>query len=142
MTHKRTDIRNAIVTALTGLTTCGARVYGSRLKPLQATEVPAILVSTGAEEMPEDAWLYGNKGIKRTLEIQINIIVKAVTNFETTADTILEEIELRLFDTPAHNNLGGICHSLSLASIADPEMDDSTDKPVVRLLVILRVIYS
>lgn len=142
MTHKRTSIRSAIVSALTGLATCGSRVYPSRLKPLAANELPAILVSTGAEETPEGAWLYGNKGIKRTLDMQIAIVVKAVSGFEDTADTILEEIEARLFDTPAHNNLGGIVHSLSLASIADPEMDDSTDKPVVRLLVILRVIYS
>lgn len=142
MTHKRTTIRAALASSLTGLATCGSRVYPSRLKPLRANEVPAMLVSTGAEEMPEGAWLYGNKGIKRTLEMRVDIVVKAVSAFEDTADTILGEIEARLFDTPEHNTLGGIVHSLSLASIGDPEMDDSTDKPVVRLPVILRVIYS
>ena len=142
MSHKRTSIRNAVVAALTGLTTTGSRVYASRLRPLAATDLPAILVSTGAEDLPDEAWLYGNAGIKRTLAMRLDVMVKAASGYEDTADTILAEIEAVLFATPTHNRLGGLVHSVSLASIEDPEMDDSTDKPVVRLTVILRVIYS
>ena len=142
MTHKRTTIRNALTLALTGLATCGARVYPSRIKPLTATDLPAILVSTGGEDEADAIAMYGNKPAIRNLIARLDIMVKAATGYEDTADTILAEIEAVLFDTPPHNTLSGVVHSVSLASIADPEMDDSSDKPVVRLPVILRVAYS
>lgn len=142
MSHKRTTIRNALVAALTGLATCGNRVYPSRLKPLQANELPALLVSTGAEETPEGAYLYGNQGIKRTLFVRIDIIDKAVSGYEDTVDTALAEIEAKLFGSPTLNTLGNIVHSLALDAIGEPELDDTTDKPAIRLPVVLRIIYT
>lgn len=139
MTHKRTSIRTALVAALTGLATTGSRVYASRLRPLTAADVPAILVSTLGEEMVV-THLGGGLPVQREMRVALEVIVKAVANYESTADTILGEIEAALFTS--HVSLGGNVHSVSLASIEDPEMDDSTDKPVVRLPVILRVIYS
>ena len=141
MSHKRTLIRNALVAALTGLATCGAHVYASRLTPLAAGELPAMLVTTGREDN-DLAALVGGLPVQRMLEATVVIVVKAASGFEATADTILGEIEARLFDTAAHNTLGGVALSTTLASIADPEMDDSTDQPVVRLPVILRVTYT
>lgn len=142
MTHKRTTIRNAFVSALTGLATTGSHVYASRLKPLAATELPAILVSTGGEPESDAIVMQGNKALLRNLTVRLDIVVKAVSGFEDTADGILAEIEAVLFDTTPHNTLSGVVHFVSLASIEDPEMDDSTDKPVVRLAVILRAAYS
>lgn len=140
MSHKRTQIRNALVAQLTGMSTCGAHVYGSRLRPLSASEVPAILVSTGAEEN-ESPLLSTGVPLHRKLEVRMDIVVKAVSGYEDTADTVIGEIEGALFDSVDDNTLGGIAESIELASIGDPDMDDSTDKPVVRLPVILRVNY-
>lgn len=139
MTHKRTSLRAALVATLTGLATTGSRVYASRLRPLTAADVPAILVSTQGEEM-DAAYLVNGLPIQRSLRVVLEIIVKAVADYEATADTILDEIETALFTS--HVSLGGNALSVSLASIDDPVMDDSTDKPVVRLPVILRVTYS
>jgi hypothetical protein len=141
MTAKRTQIRDAITARLTGLATCGARVYASRLRPLASEELPAILVSTLGEE-PDAATLGSNWPHASRLRVVLEIIVKASTGYESTADTILDEIKGALFDTAAHNTLSGLVLSIKLASIDDPEMDDSTDKPVVRLAVILGVTYS
>ncbi len=141
MTHKRTTIRNALVSRLSGLATCGARVFPSRLRTLAAAEVPAILVSTEGET-EDKPLLLGGLPMERALDVRVDIVVKASTGYETTADTILTEIEGALFDSVAHNTLGGVAHTTMLASIEAPEMDDSTDKPVVRLPVILRVIYT
>jgi len=140
MSHKRTQIRQAIASALAGLVTCGARVYPSRLRPLTAAEVPAMLVSTGSEELDTET-LFLNQAQRRLLTVRVDIVVKASDGYEDTADTALQELEGRLFDSTAHNALGGIALSTTLASIGDPEMDDSTDKPVVRLPVYLRVAY-
>jgi hypothetical protein len=139
VTHKRTAIRSALVSALTGLATTGSHVYASRLRPLTATDLPAILVSTGGEDFG-DEYMKTGLPVQRDLRILLEIVVKAVVDYEATADTILGEIEAALFTT--HSTLGGNALSVSLASIDDPEMDDSTDKPVVRLAVILRVTYS
>ncbi len=141
MSHARTTIRNALVAALTGLATCGAHVYASRVTPLTATELPAMLVTTGREDF-DAALLQNGLPMQRTLEVTVFVVVKSASGFEATADTILGEIEARLFDTAAHNTLGGVCLSTTLASIGDPEMDDSTDQPVVRLPVIFRITYS
>ncbi len=141
MSHKRTLIRAALVARLTGLTTCGAHVYASRLKPLAATELPAILVTTAGEDIPASAMTLG-RPLQRDLGVHLLVIVKAVSGYEDTADTILGEIEAALFDSTAHNTLDGTALSIRLASIADPEMDDGSDKPVVRLPIILRVTYS
>lgn len=141
MSHPRTAIRSALVARLTGLATCGAHVYSSRLKPLAATELPAILVTTAGEDIPESAMTLG-RPLQRDLSVHLLVTVKAVAGYEDTADTILGEIESALFDSTAHNTLGGVALSIRLASIADPEMDDGSDKPVVRLPIILRVTYS
>lgn len=142
MAHQRQTIREAIVTRLTGLATSGSRVYASRLKPLLDTELPAILVSTGGEALDGATYLKTGLPVHRPLEIRVDLVAKAVSGFENTVDQMLAEVEVALFDSPAHNTLAGLVHSIQLASILDPEMDDSLEKPVIRLPVILRAVYS
>ena len=40
MAHARTQIRNAVVAALTGLATTGARVHASRMRPTELCSTP------------------------------------------------------------------------------------------------------
>ena len=47
--HVRQQVREAVSTLLTGLTTTESRVYQSRITPLQANELPALLVATNGE---------------------------------------------------------------------------------------------
>lgn len=49
MAHVREQIRSAVVTAVSGLTTTGARVYESRVLPLEATSLPALCVYTRSD---------------------------------------------------------------------------------------------
>lgn len=142
MAHQRQTIREAIVTRLTGLTTSGSRVYASRLKPLLDAELPAILVSTGGEALDDATYLKTGLPVARPLEVRIDLVAKAVSGFENTVDLMLSEVEAALFDTPAHNTLSGLVHFVQLASILGPEMDDSLEKPSIRLPVILRAVYS
>jgi len=141
MSHKRTLIRNALVSALSGLPTCGAHVYPSRLNPLTAADLPAILVTTGAEEA-STPHLTAGLPWQRLLEVHLFVVVKALAGYEDTADTIIGEIEGKLFDTAAHNNLGGNALSIEWSSVGAPEMDDLSDKPVIRLPVVIKVTYS
>jgi hypothetical protein len=44
VTHARTQVRNAVIAALTGLASTGARVYAGRTRSLGAAHAPALLV--------------------------------------------------------------------------------------------------
>ena len=143
MIHKRTQIRSALAAVLTGLATCGARVFVSRVRPLGAAEVPALLIGTGAEDRETAAHsLATGAAYIGYLTCRVDIVVKEADGYEDAADSALADIEGRLFDSVAHNTLGGLVHSITLNSIGDPEMDDSTEKPVIRLPVFLRIVYS
>ena len=144
MAHPRQTIRDALKTRLTGLVTTGANVFTSRIRPLRDNELPAIVISTGLEDMGgrDNTYLYGNLPIRRAMEVNIDICVRAVTGAEDTADDVLAEIEAALFDTPLHNALGLTCHSITEESVQPPELDESTDKPTLRTTLVLQVIYS
>ena len=43
--HLHKQIRDALVTKLTGLTTSGARVYANRLYPLDSANLPGLRIS-------------------------------------------------------------------------------------------------
>ena len=43
-THLRTSLRDAMATAVTGLTSTGSRVHKSRLYPVAADALPCLLV--------------------------------------------------------------------------------------------------
>ena len=50
MPHAQQQILNAVQTVLaSGATAAGARVFLDRVDPLQATELPALLVEEGGE---------------------------------------------------------------------------------------------
>lgn len=141
MTARRTEIRNAFATALTGLTTTGARVFCSRTRPLAATELPAILVFSG-EETPLQMLLTTSQPIQRRYELRADIMLKDNTGAEDTADTILAEIEAALFASVAANTLAGKVGSITLKAVGSPDIDDSTEKPCLRLPVLFETVYS
>ena len=51
MSHVRKQIRDAVVTALTGLSTTGSRVYKSRIYPLETGKLPGLAIYTKSEEI-------------------------------------------------------------------------------------------
>ena len=54
MPHAREQIRDAIITLVTGLTTTGANVFPSRVYPLKDGELPALCVYTFNEEIDDE----------------------------------------------------------------------------------------
>jgi hypothetical protein len=74
--HLRRQIREAIGTAVTGLTTTSTRVYQSRVVPLQDTNLPALLIYTRAERS-SPATVHGPRIVERTAEVEIVAVAKA-----------------------------------------------------------------
>lgn len=122
MTHVRTQIRDAAVSALTGLATTGTRVYPSRLTPLRDADLPCLLVMTNDEDIA-GADVHGVLQ-ERTLRLAVRAVAKISGTLDDTLDTIVAEVETAL----DAQTFGGLAKSVNLAAISI-EMDDALEKP-------------
>lgn len=92
MSHVRKQIRDNIVTTLTGLTTTGTKVYRTRVYPLAEGKLPGICIYTGSETS-EAATLTIPRTKMRVLDVFVEAYVAAVTNLDDTLDQICVEVE-------------------------------------------------
>ena len=92
MTHVRQQIRDDIVTTLTGLTTTGSNVFRSRIFPLEETNLPALCIYTKSEASEYDT-IGLPRSVNRVLDVAVEAYVKGVSNYDNTLDTIAVEVE-------------------------------------------------
>lgn len=119
MAHRQTDIRNALVSLLTGTaptyaTNAQSRVYTNRVHNLPTNKLPAIIIHDG----PEQAIPYGNHHTKfiRTWSVRIEVKIESSTNYETTLDDLTKQVEDLIL---ANYTLGGITTKIIYTG-ADP----------------------
>lgn len=141
MAHVREQIRNAAVSALTGLPTTGVRVFKSRKYPLQEQELPGLLVYTMAEES-ETAALGYPRMINRKLVLRVLGIAKQNASLDDTLDDIAEEVETAL---ASDRTFGGLvtdnqlmATEMNLQTINDEEI---SDKPIGIIAMDWTVLY-
>jgi hypothetical protein len=138
MSHVRQQIREAMATLLTGLPTSADRVYKSRTVALQQEELPAIIVTTGSEEI-EGMDIHGLH-LQRTL--QINILLKAEVNInvDDMLDQMALEVETRINASDASKTLNGLCGIITLNGI-DIQFDEELQTPLGEALCRFETIY-
>lgn len=107
MSHIRTQIRQAVATALTGLQTTGANVFPNRATAVPPDKRPALCIYTSSEASALDGTATG-------LRREINLTVLAVFNataeeFDDDADVISSEVEVAL---GAARDLGGLAYDV------------------------------
>jgi hypothetical protein len=93
--HVRRQLREAVATAVTGLATTGSRVFQSRAWPVQASELPCLLVYTNSETVTPET-LDAPEGQRREIEVRVDGIAKAAANLDDTLDQIGKEVETAL----------------------------------------------
>lgn len=99
MSHVRKQIRDAIVTALTGLSTTGSRVYAGRSLPLYTgggsipSELPALCIYTREEQANYADGILTNAPL-RELTVRVEGYVDGT---DDDLDTIAEEVETAFF---------------------------------------------
>ena len=94
MAHVRKSIRDNIVTAVTSLSTTGARVYRSRIYPPEtANDLPGLCVYTLREASEADTMGASAHGLAREVDIVVEAYVRATSNYDNTLDTICVEVE-------------------------------------------------
>jgi len=132
MAHVRKQIRDAVVTALTGLNTTGSNVYRSRVFPLEKANLPALAIFTKSETTDFDT-LTISRSIMRRLEIGVEAFVTDMTNTDNTLDTIAVEVEEAL---AADVTLGGLSKDLQVTAFeADYTGDGETTLAIGRFTV-------
>jgi hypothetical protein len=93
--HLHKQIRTALVTKLTGLTTSGVRVYANRLQPLPDALSPTLLITLD-EERAEGITLHAPQMQERSLTVVVSAVAKATSALDDTLDLMSKEVETAL----------------------------------------------
>jgi hypothetical protein len=122
--HLHKQIRSALVTKLTGLTTSGARVYANRLQPLPDALQPTLLITLD-EERASGMTIHQPQAQDRELSVVVSAYAKAVSSLDDTLDLMSKEVEIALASgiTVGSRTLGVFYTGMSFD-------DDQMDKPV------------
>jgi hypothetical protein len=126
MTHRRTTIRNQITALLTGLATTGPRVHQSRMAPVDADDMPCLLVTTGDEDIAAASGLNGP--LDRSLSINVRGYAMGAT-VDAVLDQISEEVEIAM--TPA----GFVLRRIEI------DFDESLERPVGSINLSFETLY-
>jgi hypothetical protein len=125
MAHVRKQIRDALVTAVTGLTTTGANVFRSRIYPLEKTKLPCLCIFTKSETTEFDT-LTMSRSVSRNLEVMVEAYVKETADYDNTLDTIAVEVEEAL---SADVTLGGLCKDMQVVAF-EADFSGDGEQPV------------
>lgn len=123
--HARQQVREALSTIVTGLTTTQGRVFQSRVYPVDESELPCLLVTTDEEE---NEYLNTNypSAVQRSITATVKAVVENIADLDDAVDNICKEVEIAVH---ADITLGGIVSSVHLAS-TEIEIDTEGKKPV------------
>jgi hypothetical protein len=125
MAHVRKQIRDAVATQLTGLTTTDSNVYVNRLYPIAQSKLPGLLVYTNSEASSKLDMHYPRL-LERRLEVVVEGVVKTTSSIEDLLDTIAQEVEEAVYTDVT---LGGLCKDVVLTSI-ETDFASEGDQPV------------
>lgn len=122
--HVHKQIRSALVTKLTGLTTSGSRVYANRLQALPDALSPTLLVVLDEESSTPDT-IHAPHVQERTLTAVVSAVAKATSALDDTLDLMSKEVEVALSSgiTAGSTTLYPIYTGMSFD-------DEQGDKPV------------
>lgn len=104
MAHARQQIRQQLVTTLTGLATTGSNVVASRVYDIATSKLPSLAIYTLSEDLGEES---ANKQM-RLLDVVVEVRAKASSNLDNALDAIGAEVEDALFAS-GDTTLNGKC---------------------------------
>lgn len=141
MSHLIQQIRDAMVTQLTGLATTGARVYSKRaqVQRLKTAELPALFVGLPVERIDYDT-IHFPPSQRREMDLPVVALVKEGDDAESTLTAIQAEVEVKLYSSQSVNTLGGLVARLNL-TLADPELDPGIDLTAGQLTMNWNALY-
>jgi len=131
MSHVRTQIRNAVATAVTGLASTGSNVFKGRYHSLQNGKIPALCVYTTGESAEVDVMGTSARGSMRELDVAIEAYAKVTTVVEDTLDGIAVNVEEAI---AADTTLSGVCKDIMYTGFdLDADADAEQTVAVMRM---------
>lgn len=122
--HLRKQIREAVATALTGLTTSSSRVYQSRSEELQDVSLPGLRIYTNNEQVAAQT-LGPSRLEDRVLDLVVECCSKKLADLDDELDLMIQEVEVAI----AANQGAGGAKWMQLRSI-EIEMEGEAEKQV------------
>jgi len=138
MSHARTQIRNAVTALLLNNTSAGAKVYESRIYPLDDPKLPAILIYTKQESVGDQMSMSKPRTQHRELHLTIEAYVKANNNIDETADGLALEIEQIIGGDPSINGLV----KDTVLDTTEIQYSDEGEKPIAVITLTFAVLYA
>jgi len=137
MSHARQQIREAVATAVTGLTTTGSAVYETRVYAFDV--VPCLAVYTPSEEVWETDQAMGSDSNKQTraLSVVVEARTKKATLFDDQLDTICAEVEAAVM---GDGSLAALVKAVDYVGV-DIEYDSESEQPTAAAAIRWRVLY-
>jgi len=136
MAHVRKQIRDAITSAATGLTTTGQNVYQTRIYPLASSKLPGLAIYTKAENSSYDT-IGPNRTINRELTLNVEVYAKGTSNYDNILDDVAKEVEVAISADPT---LGGLAKDSMVISFSS-EFNGETEQPLAFALIEITVEY-
>lgn len=93
--HLHRQLREALKTKLTGLTTSGARVYANRLKAMEGGNLPGLRISMESEEA-EPLTVHAPHVQERKPVVVVECCAKGDDTLDNTLDLMSKEVEVAL----------------------------------------------
>lgn len=93
--HVRQQLREAIATAVNGLTETGGRVFQSRVYPIEIDQLPCLVVTADGDSVNAET-VHHPYQQNRTTTIRIEAYARAVSDLDDTLDLICKEVEIAL----------------------------------------------
>lgn len=135
--HVRKQIRDRLVTVLTGLTTTGSNVFDSRFYRLSDSNLPALVIMTTDETVEHITVNLGSRNQMRTLNAEIEGFAESAT-IDDLLDTIAKEVEIALAADPTLNDLA---MEIRLTAL-EVDFEGRSEKPKGRIKLTYEVDYQ
>ena len=107
---ERKDIRDGIISRLTGNTIAGTNVFNSRVYPIVTSEQPALNVYV----VKEDMVFHTQRGFAATLIVAVDCSVQDNTTWQDTLDTLIDEVQTTLLTDSTFITLTGLLKDVGL----------------------------
>lgn len=125
--HKAEQIMVAVLAKITGLTTTTTNAYRGRVYPLQATQLPALVLYMGADT---PTLLHSQTLMDCALNITVEVVIKTTVQLDMLLNLIRKEVSTAL-QADYTQGLSFILNTEE-GSADDPELMGDSDQPIAR----------
>ncbi len=136
MAHARDQIRDAVLAAVTGLTTTKKNAFASRVHPMNDNEMPCLLVFTRSETS-NPATFGTARRIERRLQVMVEGYVKMAAGYDDRLDKISTEIEKAIYN---NTSLKALVEDIFLAD-TEIKLTGEAEKPVAVVSMNFAALY-